>query len=258
MSTTFESDDWDTIWKQFAIGMALNPGRKYRYKILLALIKGLPNYNTLRVLDFGCGTGDLLEYLSEKLPKTKFVGADVSNQALKIAKLKLPKLYFNKLDSVTGINNDYFSHKKFDVIICSEVLEHLSQPEEALKHILKLLNDSGSLQSVALITVPAGPRSKFDYMIGHKRHYTRKSLEATLRSSGFEVAKIYRAGFPGILILRIATLIRGKRVINDVNLGQNQNFITMFALKIIDFSLSISAKDSFFGWQLIAVATKAP
>ena len=96
------------------------------------------------VLDIGCGGGLISESLAKK--KAKVTGIDENicsiKQAKEHAKISSLKIkYINQsLDSFFNKNK-----KKFDLILCLEVLEHVDNVEEALKKISKLMNPDGTL-----------------------------------------------------------------------------------------------------------------
>lgn len=97
----------------------------------------------LRILDVGCATG----FLGEKLRKQGnfVVGIDISEKAIQKAKKYLDEVY------ALNIETDPLPKlPKFDLIIMSEIIEHLFQPEESLKKIAKFLKIGGKL----LITTP--------------------------------------------------------------------------------------------------------
>lgn len=90
-----------------------------------------------RVLDLGCGTGQLAHLIAKR--KAKYVlGIDYSAEAIKNARAKynLPNLFFEKKDlrNIKG---------KFDAVISLGTLEHTGQPFLALKKISRLVKFPG-------------------------------------------------------------------------------------------------------------------
>lgn len=107
------------------------------------------------VLDVGCGNGVISRRLGSLGFKVK--GIDVSEKAIEKAKAlnKSDKVRFE----VKSAEELIADGSKYNVVICSEVLEHLHQPEKLLKTLYKILYQDGIL----IVTVPngKGPRELF-------------------------------------------------------------------------------------------------
>ena len=241
--------DWEVLWNQFHNVLGRNPGRTYRYQRVADELARICNFQFNMVADFGCGTGELVSFLSAKFPQLKFLGLDTSQAAIRIAKSNFPKYEFRLIGQPRN-RSFQLLETGFDVVVCSEVLEHLDEPEKALILISHLLSKDGKL----IITVPAGPKSFFDRLIGHKRHYTKDSLFYLLKESGFSDIAISRSGFPGINLIRIASILRGKRILKD--LEKRKSKMLDFGFKMMELLLRISLKDSRFGWQLVVICRK--
>ena len=96
------------------------------------------------VLDIGCGGGLISESLAKK--NAKVTGIDENAFNIKQAKehAKINSLKINYINQ----SLDFFfkkNKKKFDLILCLEVLEHVNDVEEALDKITKLLNPRATL-----------------------------------------------------------------------------------------------------------------
>ncbi|HUP32842.1 MAG TPA: class I SAM-dependent methyltransferase [Gaiellaceae bacterium] len=77
---------------------------------------------------------------------------------------------------------------RFDAIVCSNVLEHVPDHEQALRRAYELLEPGGRL----LLLVPAhealfGP---IDRALGHERRYGKTELHRLLAGAGFRVATL--------------------------------------------------------------------
>ena len=87
-----------------------------------------------------------------------------------------------------------FIKQKFDIIICSEVLEHLKEDELAIKQIKKMLKNNG----IAIISVPSknaplykwGFASDFDRGVGHLRRYSINDLSSLLKNAGLTIVEV--------------------------------------------------------------------
>jgi len=122
------------------------------------------------VVDAGCGTGHLLYYLKEKLGFQKATGLDFSPEAIKIAKKLFPFFDFYEFDIYKGWNG------KFDLVFCTEVLEHLLYPEEALVNLIAMMNENRKI----LITVPNGRNDTFG---GHINFWSPESWEVFIKKN---------------------------------------------------------------------------
>lgn len=134
-------------------------------------------YNT-DVLEVGCGEGFIAEVLVEN--NCHVTGIDYSQEA--IAKTsRLPGEY---------IQVDVFKYqpkKKFNWVICSEVLEHLEDDKKALKLMYLWLKPGGKL----LLSVPTYMKltPRLRRYGGHKRHYKPGKLKDLISQIGFRVEK---------------------------------------------------------------------
>ncbi|QQG44072.1 MAG: methyltransferase domain-containing protein [Candidatus Roizmanbacteria bacterium] len=131
------------FWNKYSI---LRYQQNYNF-----LKKKINNSKSLDILDIGGHTGDLYEYLKfieVPLAKINYQILDNDKGALEIARkrgVKTLKIDFNskKIEKV-------FNSKKFDIIICTEVLEHLLYPNRIMNSIKKLLKADG----ICLISIP--------------------------------------------------------------------------------------------------------
>jgi SAM-dependent methyltransferase len=101
------------------------------------------------------------------------------------------------------------SDQRFDLVLLSEVLEHLEDDVAALQQVRLLLRDNGIL----VITVPRDPQlwSVEDELWGHKRRYLRKELVDKLAAAGFRPTKVWTWGFPITKYLVLLQIWRLKR-----------------------------------------------
>lgn len=96
-----------------------------------------------RIIDIGCGEG----FIVNNLNRPDITGVDISKKALSIAKQKNPGCNF-----CTGSIYDLsFKKNSFDLVIATEVLEHLENPDRALKEIKRISKD------YCILSVPNEP-----------------------------------------------------------------------------------------------------
>lgn len=127
-------------------------------KRLYSILSFLPKDKKSLILDFGCGTGILLKELSKKYDTV--YGADINIQ---IAEQFLKNrgignvILFNNSDDKNYILP--IKEKTLDVIICADVLEHVTNLDNILDKLIKLLNDDGLL-------IISGPTENILYKFG--------------------------------------------------------------------------------------------
>jgi len=81
------------------------------------------------ILDFGCALGDAIPVYRQAYPRAKLMGIDLSVTAIKACDEKFG-------DIATFISGDHKSVPKVDVIIASNVFEHLSNDLEVARELL--------------------------------------------------------------------------------------------------------------------------
>jgi SAM-dependent methyltransferase len=125
------------------------------------------------------------------------VAVDVSEEAIDVSRRTLGEATTVHLRAVDVFNsreviNDW--KESFDLVVLSEVLEHIPDDEGALATAWELVGDRGWL----LLTVPGDPKlwNVEDERVGHVRRYTREELRRKLTERGFEIHQMINWGFP--------------------------------------------------------------
>ena len=80
--------------------------------------------------------------------------------------------------------------EKFDIVICSEVIEHLVEYKKSIKHL------SNMTEKYLIITVPSCPLFNSDKKMGHIRHFSEDEICAVLKENNLKINKILKWGFP--------------------------------------------------------------
>ena len=160
-------------------------------------IARLPVREGQRVLDIGCGTGQLLAALCDRTPPAHSLGVDLSGEMLAVARSRLPNgfpLVASRAEQLP------FLDASFDLIVSSSVFHYLREPKNALAEFRRLLKPNGGLLitdwcddylSCKLLDVFLRVFSR-----AHKRTYTRQQLGELLHEASFEPLTIdtYRVG----------------------------------------------------------------
>lgn len=200
------SEFYDAVWDEFGHLDRGSPASFHRRRIVrrLALTHAA---SSRRVLDAGSGQGLLVRELALHMPQAIVAAADVSARSRAETARVNPDAPVFELDlQARDFETRAPALGRFDLVICSEVLEHLSNDREAAQRLRALLEAGGHL----IVTVPGGRMSRFDQAIGHLRHYDRSSLERLLRDAGFEVVACFAWGFPFQNLYRTAVRIASR------------------------------------------------
>jgi trans-aconitate methyltransferase len=165
-------------------------GAKIRSKWALSQID---HYHFKFLLDGGCGKGYLSFQIARRYPYSKVDGIDIdpqkirSNTAIKNA-YNLSNLHY-RVGSLLNLH----SNKKYDLILLSDVLEHIPDDDQVLKSLRKSIADNGNL----IIHVPRSKQYFFfrkaaNYIVeDHVRPgYTEKELLLKLKAAGFKAKRV--------------------------------------------------------------------
>ncbi len=134
------------------------------------------------ILEIGCSSGVFLSELRQR-HYTDCKGIDISPEAIEAChKRGLLNTYL-----MNGVNPD-FDKKSINLIIASDVLEHIKEDEIALRNWYSLLKPNGKL----ILFVPAFPIlwSSHDVANHHFRRHTKKGLFSLLNRSGFHILRL--------------------------------------------------------------------
>ena len=158
-----------------------------------------------RVLEVGCGNGNVLQSLASVCTGAKVFGMDLYEEGLRFAKKR------SGCPLIRGDIHNAPLRAGFGLIGLFDVLEHLPDDSQILADLRCLVAPGGTL----LLTVPAHMSlwSYFDVGSHHCRRYSRMELRSKLVKAGFEV--IYITDFMAPLFpliwlgRRLAKLLHG-------------------------------------------------
>lgn len=202
-----------------------------------------------KILDVGCGSGLMLEKLSEY---GTVYGMDFSDEAIKFSS----EIYPGEIRKGSLPNAVPFEDAFFDLIVALDVIEHVDEDVLALKTIKTKLKTGGK----AIITVPAYMFlwSKFDEINEHKRRYTVPDLKNKLEISGLKIRKISYYNtflFPVVYLVRNINKLLKRNAENEVAMPSRN--INNLLKKIFSFESGILNKMNMpFGVSIIAIVEK--
>ena len=149
------AEKWWDVSGEFKPLHIINPVR-------VDYIQSKINVEGLEVLDVGCGGGILSEGLFDL--GAKVTGIDAAGPSLEVARIHAKN---NDKDitylEITAEELLATSDKKYDVVCCLEVLEHVPDPKALVKACISLLKPNGQL---FLSTINKNPRSWITAIVG--------------------------------------------------------------------------------------------
>ncbi len=169
-------------------------------KKLLSMAAYQPQDQALRIIDLGCGGGEILRAIADwgrkKNLKMQLIGVDANAFTIDCAAAQskdYPEIDFK----VVNIFSDEFCHLEYDIALCSLFLHHFREDEitQLLKSILKnakiglIVNDlQRSIYAYRLFqlltwTLSASPMVRYDGALSIRRGFLRLELEKLLADS---------------------------------------------------------------------------
>jgi SAM-dependent methyltransferase len=222
-----------------------------RRNIIFNLIK--KNSENSKIIEIGCSGGPLLIFLQKK-GFYNITGIDISKKAIEICK----KRGLQNVRIADGIDLD-FENDSFDIIIASDVLEHINDEGKAIIEWHRILKRDGIL----IIFVPAFQFlwSGHDIIHHHFRRYSKSQLTTILNRNNFQIKRIsywnFLLFFP-ISFIRIIQKLIYKNSKPSAQLYRANFFVNNILLNIIKLENQILAKDINFpvGISIFCIAKK--
>jgi len=180
----YPEEYFSEISEPSSVAKAAAPILSFFYRLRVNKIKKLlKNKSNPKILDYGCGTGKLIQMLSEE--KITVVGFEPSEGARQIAARKNLPVYGEVKTAEGG----------YDLIMFWHSLEHTDKPFEVVKKAKEYLSQDGKL----LIAVPNADSFEariskekwfhYDYPF-HRVQFASKALEIMLQKLGFSIEVI--------------------------------------------------------------------
>lgn len=164
------------------------------------------------IFEAGCGEGEITCFLKGLYPEASIDAFDISEKVISEAEKKNPEINFYVGNIYTMElrkplkTNVCLRGGGYDIVVCSEVLEHLEEPEKALQKCAEM-----SKQYI-LLSVPNEPiwrilnmlRGKywkdFGNTPGHIQHWSKKAFCKLIEQSGLKLIKV-KSPFPWTMVL---------------------------------------------------------
>lgn len=148
-------DNWDGEWAD-GLDYIINPKAEFYFGEIERYYKTLPKKRKyLRVFDMGCGDGKVgisVANLIEKYTKLNihvlYHGVDVSKTAIESFNKKILSNEFDRVSfstEVLDIFNIDVTYEKYDIVIMSDVLDHVDRKEKLISSVSEIIKVGGVL-----------------------------------------------------------------------------------------------------------------
>jgi SAM-dependent methyltransferase len=153
---------------------------KWRFDMITRIVESLPRSEGFRMLDAGCGTGQMTKLLEQY---GEAVGLEIAPEALAFARKRGVK------NLVQGsITEPPFDAGSFDLVLSLDVIEHVDHDEQIIASLFEFVKPGGHV----ILTVPAFQSlwSQHDEINHHKRRYRVEQVTRMLEEAGFEITRV--------------------------------------------------------------------
>jgi SAM-dependent methyltransferase len=216
------------------------------------------------ILDAGCGDG----FLSLRLCRLGYDLIAIDNSDICITNVKRKLAAANLTHHLKTEKGNLirlpFKRSTFDAVICSDVLEHITEDVKVIDEFFRVIKPGG----LCIVTVPGKPElwHEIDDISGHVRRYQIEDIYNKFKKSGFDVTDCYYWGFP--LNTLWHRFIFKPLILYKMKYRKNVTYSTAYSAGLIKSNLlqiylsKIFAFDRLFDWTglgefLILVAEKA-
>ena len=179
----FYADWYEKLWVQKYV---LEPSRN----LIVENIDYLAT--SFRILDVGCGIGQLCADLNKAFPNAEIVGIDPSEKMIERAR----KINYNKnIKYITGFAENILFEEKFDVIVSTNAFPYVLDKTYFLEKIKKTLNPNGKL-----LLLFANRNTLYDFLIllivklttSKADYLSVNSTSKLLQQCGYKIKNIKR------------------------------------------------------------------
>jgi 2-polyprenyl-3-methyl-5-hydroxy-6-metoxy-1,4-benzoquinol methylase len=237
--------DYNEYWSNLTVSHSEHPGNRFRYDLIARELHEM-RIQPARILDCGCGDGSLLSVVGRILPDAELHGIDVAGN-VPIDHAGLP-IQFRQQDLGVLVSEDL--RGRFDLVLCSEVIEHVNDDEMVLRNLHAVAATGGTV----VITTQSGNIYRTEQFLGHLRHYRIEELCRRAEKAGLRVKKAYLAGWPWLSMQKLAAHYFQdsvqKNVVQAKSLSPAVRALFAFLYRLYHFSSTLR------GPQIVIVAQK--
>jgi len=147
----------------------------------------LPRHTS--ILDVGCGEGIALEKLVKMYPDRQVLGIDLEHENIEICRS------FGLTAVYSDVTSLALPSSRFDFCMMIDILEHLTEPDKAVREIYRILKPGGRLAVVIpndrnffLSRLALLMFKEAFYEVGHQKQWKPREVVSLLTDAGFGIA----------------------------------------------------------------------
>jgi 2-polyprenyl-3-methyl-5-hydroxy-6-metoxy-1,4-benzoquinol methylase len=118
------------------------------FDFIIPLVPGLEE-NLMRgisVLDIGCGSGHAINTMATRFPNSRFVGYDISEEAIKKARTDGRQMGNKNVSfDVNDVSNPQVMKTNFDLVVAFDAIHDQRDPTNVLKNIATIIKPDGGI-----------------------------------------------------------------------------------------------------------------
>ncbi len=178
--------NYETYWNDNQ-SHPYHPSVRMRNKFILDTLCSL---SPKSILDCWCGDWYLVSVLKDKYwtADVTMHGIDYSKAVTDINKVKRPDIDFSYWDLWLPL----LSARTYDVVICSEVIEHIVDRHQVVWNLSKLISSWWYI----ILSTQSGKRYESDLVNGHVKHFSLQELEDDFAQYNVQTIFSYKKWFP--------------------------------------------------------------
>lgn len=144
-----------------------------------------------KVLDVGCGTGELCYVLKSIYPNAEYRGIDISEVMIAKSKKRVKDIKFD----VGNVQALPYEDNSFDIIVNTLSFHHYEDPQGALNEMKRVLKPGGkiyildSIKNLRLISIMPWYWDIVDSKECYSKHLFKEEFQKIFKNSGFKNTK---------------------------------------------------------------------
>lgn len=141
-------------WAYRLFGEVNVPGRLRSYHILRTIRSLELGGGSARMLDAGCGRGDLALHVAQMFPHWQVLGVDTDELKVERANRLAERLGLSNARFEVGRLEQIRFDSELDLIVCADVLEHIADDQRVITNLCRAVRAGGYV----LVTSPSIPQ----------------------------------------------------------------------------------------------------